>query len=113
MKLAVLCVVALTSCQRNDRNSERSAAPPASPAPVAPSDGLSTNLAHSAVPPLPSPLPGKRVDLSTAIGSAARAAVGTFAGTRAIAIADANQLRVIDPTGRELAAAPVAAGINV
>jgi hypothetical protein len=65
------------------------------------------------VPPLPDPLPGKRTDLLAAIGTAAHATIGTFGGKRAIAIADAKQLRLIDASGRELAAAPVTAGVQV
>jgi hypothetical protein len=113
MKHAVLCVVALTSCQRNDSRSER---PPASEsASRAPADALSTNFAQAPVPPLPAPLPGKQTDLTAAIGGAWRAAIGDFDGDhkREIAIADDQQLRVIDAAGRELAAAPVTAGIQV
>lgn len=60
-------------------------------------------------------MPGKRSDLSAAIGSAWRAAIGDFNGDhkREIAIVDSKQLRVIDATGREIAAAPIASGIHV
>jgi hypothetical protein len=67
------------------------------------------------LPPVPDPLPGKRKDLTAAVGSAWRAAIGDFNGDRKreIAVVDDKQLRVIDTTGRELAAAPIASGIQV
>lgn len=66
-------------------------------------------------PPLPDPLPGARTDLTTAAGTASRGAIADLDGdgTRELVVVDAKQLRVLDATGRQLAAAPVAGGIQV
>jgi hypothetical protein len=66
-------------------------------------------------PPLPTTLPGRRRDVSTAVGDALRAAIGDLDGDgrNEIVVADAARLRVLDPTGRERASVAAPAGIQV
>ena len=123
MRHVVLCGLLLMSCQRKDKPAPPPTEPasttpaPASTATVPPqSEAAPANQSPRApLPPLPNPLAGKRTDLTTAVGSAWRAAIGDFNGDRKreIAIVDTKQLRVIDATGRELAAVPIASGIHV
>ena len=56
-----------------------------------------------------------RHDVTSWVGGAERAAIGdlTGDGKAEIALADANRLRVVDSTGRELAATDAPAGIQV
>src|SRR5262245_50060822 len=129
MRRAILAALLLAGCQRNDKTRETvEAEPPQSsavstPAPVsvapvnpAPPPEAPINQAPAApLPPLPNRLPGKRTDLTAAVGSAWRAAIGDFNGDRKreIAIVDSKQMRVIDATGREIASVPVTSGIHV
>jgi len=67
------------------------------------------------LPPLPDPLPGKRTDMTTAVGSGWRAVIADVVGDRKreIVVVDSSKLRVLDASGKELAAAPVSSGILV
>ncbi len=66
------------------------------------------------VPPLPSPLPGKRTNVTTAIGPAWRVAIADLDGNgkRELVAIDSKAIRVLDAAGKELATAPVSAGIQ-
>ena len=66
------------------------------------------------MPPLPDPLPGARKDVTSFVGGALRAAIGDLDGDgkREIVLVDAKQLRVVDPSGHEIAAIPVTRGIQ-
>jgi len=61
------------------------------------------------------PAPTAQRDVTSWVGGAERAAIGdlTGDGKAEIALADANRLRVVDSTGRELAAIDAPAGIQV
>jgi hypothetical protein len=115
MRALALCVV-IAGCQARE---QRSSSPPAQGSsklpPSSPASKPTAAVARAAVPPLPDPLPGKRSDLTAAIGSAWRAAIGDFNGDnkRELVIVDNKQMRVIDATGRELASEPVTSGIHV
>jgi len=67
------------------------------------------------VPPLPNPLPGKRTDLTKAIGSSWRAVIADLDGDGdgEIVAVDSKAMHVLDATGREISSAPVSAGIQV
>lgn len=115
---AVLCAFALLSCQRKDQPPP----PAAEPAPMSSSTGSAQSepppeaqSPRAPLPPLPNPLPGKRTDLTAAVGSAWRAAIGDFNGDRKreIAVVDSKQLRVLDAAGHELASVAIASGIHV
>jgi hypothetical protein len=122
MRHAVVCACLVMSCQRKDKPAPP-AAEPATSSPAPPSSSVpaqseappANQSARAPLPPLPQPLPGKRKDLTAAVGSAWRAVIGDFNGDRKreIAIVDSKQLRVIDAAGQELAAVPIASGINV
>ncbi|MBA3395243.1 MAG: VCBS repeat-containing protein [Deltaproteobacteria bacterium] len=66
------------------------------------------------LPPLPDPLPGVRKDVTSIVGSAWRAAIADLDGDgdREIVLVDSKQMRVVDPSGRELATVAVARGIQ-
>jgi hypothetical protein len=70
---------------------------------------------RAAVPPLPSPLPGKRTDLTKAIGSSTRVAIADLDGDGdgEIVAVDAKAMHVLDASGREIASAPVSGGIQI
>ncbi len=120
MRLAIACALLLASCQnKTETNAKTSPPPPQGSASVA-TPGPDPDAPDNAqpqlpLPSLPSPLPGKRTDLTAAIGSAQRAAIGDFDGDkkREIVVADAKTLRVIDAAGKEIASAPVSGGIHV
>ncbi len=81
----------------------RAPAPPPEPAPAA----------RPPAPPLPDPLPGHRRDLTAIVGKANRAALADLDGHVELVLVDAEALRVVDRAGKELARAPVTAGIQV
>lgn len=66
------------------------------------------------VPPLPDPLPGKRTNLTSAIGPVWRVAIADLDGdgTRELVAIDGKAIRVLDAAGKELVTAPVTAGIQ-
>jgi hypothetical protein len=67
------------------------------------------------LPPLPDPLPGKHTDITAAIGTAWRGAIGNVTGDKKneIVVVDSKAMRVLDASGKELASMPVTAGIDV
>jgi len=111
------CVAALAlGCQRSEPAREGAApskpevpAPPTStplePAPAGP---------RAPAPPLPDPLPGARTNVTAIVGAAARVAIADLDGDGAseLVLFDAAQIRVVAPSGRELARAPVTRGIQ-
>ena len=107
--MVLLAIGGLAGCQRNDK----------APEPV----GAATGAKHPdaaapvsrEIPRLPNPLPGRRRDLTAAVGAASRAAIGDLDGDgkNEIVLADAENLRVIDPSGKQLASTPVPGGIQV
>jgi len=111
---------ALASCQRRDRDGASSGVGSAG-AQTSTSSSSSGNTAAAGpegsrrVPPLPEPLPGRRIDLTAAIGKADRAAIGDLDGDgrSEIVVADAQRLRVLDASGKERASASVPGGIQV
>jgi hypothetical protein len=108
--LAMALAAAGLGCQRSDHGA------PAASAAVDPQGSQGGRGSHDRiVPPLPSPLPGARTDVTTAIGEAQRAAIADLDGDgrNEIIIADAQQLRVLDAAGRERARAPVPGGIQI
>jgi hypothetical protein len=119
MRPAVLCAFLVISCQSTEKSTPPATAPvttsSSSTVPAQSEAPPANQSARAPLPALPQPLPGKRTDLTAAVGSAWRAAIGDFNGDRKrdIAIVDSKQLRVIDAAGHEIAAAPIASGINV
>ncbi|MGE5187119.1 MAG: FG-GAP repeat domain-containing protein [Acidobacteriota bacterium] len=120
---SIFVILALAGCQRTEpaattgsagtpppQTSTRQA-PVAAAAPTPPP----ADKPPRAVPPLPSPLPGKRSDLASVIPGAAKLAIGDVDGDgRAeLVTADANKLRVVTPQGKELASMPVPGGCYV
>lgn len=63
----------------------------------------------------PAPLIGHRTDISDFAGSAIKAGIGDVTGDKAneIILVDSEQLRVVTPSGREIAATSVPGGIHV
>jgi len=112
--LACICVLALViAC---DRSGSEIAGPAPSPAPVRPAPSPVPPPARAAsAPPLPDPLPGRRTDVSALVGPALRAAIGDFDGDghREIVLVDSERMRVVEPSGRELASAAVGRGLQV
>ncbi|HSK01958.1 MAG TPA: VCBS repeat-containing protein [Kofleriaceae bacterium] len=80
-----------------------------------PPAGARSEGTRAAPPPLPDPLPGVRTDVTAIVGSARRAAIGDLDGDgdREIVLAGPEALRVVEPSGRELASAPVPGGIQI
>ena len=107
----VAIAVAAAGCQRRDRDQPPGPAPTKAGAPAA---GASGPASLRSAPPLPDPLPGRRTDVTAAIGKAARAAIGDLDGDghNEIVVADAERLRVLDATGGERASAPAPGGIQ-
>jgi hypothetical protein len=120
------CMLALaTACQRTEP-AEHEADPsrPKTTANVPPSNAPGPQPAptpsqraapRAPVPPLPDPLPGTRTDVTAFVGSASRAVIADLDGDghSEIVLVDSTQVRVIEPSGRELASAPVTRGIQV
>jgi hypothetical protein len=109
-----LCVGGLTlavACERTESRPAQptSVAPPAQQAPQP------RPVARADLPPLPNPLPGRREDVSSWVGMALRAAIADLDGDGdgEIVLVDAERIRVLERSGRELAQAPVPGGIQV
>ncbi|MDB4957518.1 MAG: hypothetical protein JWO36_5087 [Myxococcales bacterium] len=106
---AVMLVLMVASCQSTDTSPKPAAqqgsatSRPRPPTPQAPA------------PPLPNPLPGHRRDVTSIVGSAARAAIGDLDGDgkNELVLVDADRLRIVTPDGRELASTAVHGGIDV
>jgi hypothetical protein len=123
MRAAIACLLLLASCQNKTESKGKASPPPAREdagsatvsTPAQDPEAPANNQPQLPLPSLPSPLPGKRTDLTAAIASAQRAAIGDFDGDkkREIVVADAKALRVIDAAGKEIASAPVTGGIHV
>jgi hypothetical protein len=84
---------------------------------ASPASGSGTEPApkpREPVPSLPNPLPGKRTNLTTAIGPAWRVALADLDGNgkRELVAIDSKAIRVLDAAGKEIATAPVTAGIQ-
>ena len=111
----IVVLVAAAACQRSqepprERVAPAPQTPPAKSIPGPPP----ASTTREPVPPLPDPLPGVRVDLTAAIGSALRAGIGDLDGDgkSEIVIVDATRMRVLDPSGRELASTAIDRGIQ-
>ena len=123
----VLFALLLASCQRKERKvddddrdvttstsaSSTSQTPETNPPPKP--DVPPQQMPQQPVPPLPDPLPGKRTDVTSWVGGAWRAAIGDIDGDKAneIVLADSKELRVVETSGKQLAALPITAGIHV
>jgi hypothetical protein len=109
----------LASCQAKEKKQDKTSTPSRGDAALrseAPdSDAPVGQAPRAPLPPLPDPLPGKRTDMTTLVGTTARAAIGDFDGNKQheIALADEKTLRVIDAKGKQLASVDVTAGIHV
>jgi hypothetical protein len=122
-----LALAALTACQDtkkkespSDPSTLRSEGPvsrmePADAGPVAVKPPVPDEPAEDRPPPppLPDPLPGKRTDLTGAVGKAWRAVIGDLDGDgkREIVTADSSAFHVLDATGKEITSTPVTSGI--
>jgi hypothetical protein len=114
---AIASVALLASCQsRSDDKLSRSGLTSRPGSSAGSQSPLSEPAAppRAPVPPLPSPLPGTRTDLTAAIGSSSRAVIADLDGDgdREIVAVDAKTMHVLDNTGREISSAPVAGGIQ-
>jgi hypothetical protein len=111
------CILGLAlACQRREPGGDRANTSASEPGrAVGPPAGARSAGSRAAPPPLPDPLPGVRTDVSAFVGSAQRAAIGDLDGDgdREIVLADPGALRVVEPSGRELARTPVAGGIQI
>ncbi len=119
---AFVVLLALAACQQTQPPpAAGSASTPApvsslsSPAPAPAPTPVPVEKPSRPIPPLPSPLPGKRSDLSSIVGAAQRVAIGDFDGDghRELALADGTKLRVVTLQGKELASVPAPGGIQV
>jgi hypothetical protein len=117
MKHAALCALLLVSCQSKKRQAKTRQAQGSAVANMstASSAASPSQSPRAPLPPLPDPLPGQRTDITPRVGSAIRVAVGDFDGDhdRELVVVDAKQLRIVETGGREVAATPIAAGIQV
>ncbi|HEY5928482.1 MAG TPA: hypothetical protein VIV11_42640 [Kofleriaceae bacterium] len=128
MRVALCCLMLLAACQSKDKPKQTEPTPGSqSQPPGSASQSSSQSSTRSdepvpdnkhpqlALPPLPDPLPGKRKDLTAVVGTAWRAAIGDVDGDRKreLVVVDSKQLRVVDVTGKQIASAPIAAGIHV
>lgn len=113
--IAIAIAAAATGCQRHDRDGPGGAATAGGSATAGAAATAATGDSSRTVPPLPSPLPGTRTDVTTAIDEAQRAAIADLDGDgrNEIIVADAQQLRVLDAAGHERASMPVPGGIQI
>jgi hypothetical protein len=111
------CLLVLAAaCQRRESGGDRASASAPEPGRTeGPPAGARAEGVRGAPPPLPDPLPGVRTDVTAIVGSARRAAIGDLDGDgdREIVLAGPEALRVVKPSGRELASAPVPGGIQI
>ena len=124
MRFVVIALL-LAGCQSKDKTSpppatevatnKQPSSSSASTTPAPDPDAPTNTQQQLPLPPLPDPLPGKRKDVTTAVGSAWRVAIGDVDGDRKreLVVVDSKQLRVVDIAGKEIASAPVTAGIHV
>ncbi len=108
MKHAFAIILVAVACQGSERARPApagSAAPPV----AQPNQTPEAVGARAMPPPLPSPLPGARKDITKLVGTPVRVAILD----RQVVLADATRLRVIDTNGREVASAALDTGVQV
>jgi VCBS repeat protein len=111
-------VLVAAACQSGKEQPRQVEGAGTAPVPEAAGSAVATKLnasAPRAVPPLPDPLPGKRRDISAAVGKPTKLALADVDGDGKpeLITVDAKQIRVIDHAGKELAHADVPGGIEV
>lgn len=111
----LLIASVFAACQHGEDRSGNPApaAPAATPAPAPGS--TAAQAVRPPAPPETPPLPGDRRDITELVGDAQRVAIGdlTGDGKAELVLAGPERLRVVDPSGHELASVPAPGGIQV